>query len=94
MPSGWHRADIIAAIHKRGTSLRQLSLRHGLAESTLRAALQRPATPSNQIISRFLGVPLHELWPDWFDLRGRRLRRGAKTATGARGASSQKRDAA
>ncbi len=29
----WHRADIIAALHKAGWSLRQLSLKHGYSQS-------------------------------------------------------------
>lgn len=88
MPSGWHRADIVAAIHKRGTKLTQLASQHGLARSTLRAALLQPRRPSNLIISRFLGVPLHELWPAWFDpqgrLRPRHEREGAPRPAGRR----------
>lgn len=29
MESDWHRADIVAALHKQGWSLRRLSLHHG-----------------------------------------------------------------
>lgn len=68
---GWHRIDIIAAIHKRGMSLVRLSTLHDYAESTLRAALQKPHTRANRIIAEFIGVPMHELWPAWFDLSGR-----------------------
>lgn len=69
--SGWHHADIVAAVRKRGSNLRQLSIANGKAESTLRAALLKPRTPSNQIIAAFIGVPMHELWPQWFDRAGR-----------------------
>ncbi|HAG2323187.1 TPA: transcriptional regulator, partial [Salmonella enterica subsp. enterica serovar Typhimurium] len=31
----WHPADIVAALHKRGTSLAKLSREAGLASSTL-----------------------------------------------------------
>jgi Ner family transcriptional regulator len=81
--TGWHRADIIAAIHKRDTNLSRLSILHDYAESTLRAALQKPRTPANRIIAKFLGVPMHELWPQWFDRSGRLLVRSdpAKPAT-------------
>ena len=71
--TGWHREDIIAAIHKRRMSLTRLSTLHDYAESTLRAALQKPRTPANRIIAKFLGVPMHELWPQWFDRAGRLL---------------------
>lgn len=91
-PKGWHRADIIAAIHKRGTSLAQLGREHGLGDSTLRAALQAPRTPSNRIIASFLNVSLQELWPAWFDERGRLI--GRKAARATQRPSSQKRDAA
>jgi Ner family transcriptional regulator len=87
-PTGWHRAEIIAALRKRGTSLAALGRHHGYADSTLSAALMKPATPANQVIASFLGVSLHDLWPDWFDVQGRRVaRKGAPTPGGA---SSQK----
>ena len=38
----WHPADIIAALHKRGTSMAKLSREAGLASSTLANALNRP----------------------------------------------------
>jgi Ner family transcriptional regulator len=91
--SGWHRADIVAAIHKRGTSLRALARQHGKADSTLRAALQKPRGPSNLIIADFLGRTLHELWPQWFDRHGR-LRPQREGATRPGRPSSQKRSAA
>lgn len=91
--SGWHRADIIAAVHKKDTSLRALALGRGLSESALRAALQRPRTPSNRIIAEFLGVPMHVLWPQWFDAEGR-LTSSAKGARKRTRPSSAKRMAA
>lgn len=66
-----HRADIVAAIHKRGTSLSELARSHGKGESTLRAAMSHPRPPSNRIIAAFLGLEVHELWPAWFDSKGR-----------------------
>lgn len=86
---GWHRADIVAAIHKRGTSLAGLARDHRLGDSTLRSALSYPRTPSNTIIADFLDVPLHELWPAWFDRRGQLVIR--KRSDLARRPSSQKR---
>ncbi|MEX0753230.1 MAG: helix-turn-helix domain-containing protein [Xanthobacteraceae bacterium] len=90
MSAGWHPADIVAAVRKRGTSLRALSRRHGKGDSTLRAALIKPATPSNTIIADFLGVSLHELWPAWFDRAGRRIS-AANPAKRRASPSSQKR---
>jgi Ner family transcriptional regulator len=81
--AGWHPADIVAAVRKRGSNLRRLSIANGKAESTLRTALLKPRTPSNRIIAAFIGVPMHELWPRWFDKAGRLIARSdpAKPAT-------------
>jgi Ner family transcriptional regulator len=86
---GWHREDIIAALHKLGTTLEDLGLQNNKARSSMSAALLKPSRGCNQIISEKLGVELHELWPAWFDASGhlisqRRHNRGT--------ASSQKRN--
>ncbi len=85
----WHRADVVAAIHKRKTSLAELARANGRKEGTLRQALTHPRTPSNKIIAAFLGLQLHEIWPTWFDSQGRL--RSRKPSRSRRGASSQKR---
>lgn len=36
-------------------------------------ALIRPHLRANHAIAEFLGVSLHELWPQWFDLSGGRI---------------------
>lgn len=59
----WHRADIIAALHKRGWSLRQLSLKHGYSQgSTLKNALDRPWLKGERIIAEAIGIPAEEIW--------------------------------
>lgn len=73
-PKGWHPADIRAAIVKRGKTLTGLALESGLDGSACRAALIRPLPNAEMAISRLLGVPLHELWPDRWDEEGRRYR--------------------
>ncbi|WP_081740006.1 helix-turn-helix domain-containing protein [Afipia sp. P52-10] len=85
---GWHRADIVAAIHKRGTNLSRLARDNKLHDTTLRSALGYPRTPSNRIIAKFLERDLHELWPQWFDRSGCLIVR--KRSQGNRQASSQK----
>ena len=86
---GWHRADIVAAVHKKGTSLLKLAREHKLADSTLRAALHVPRTPSNRIIAGLIGVPMHELWPKWFDRQGKLLPSASPSRTSRRSASSR-----
>jgi Ner family transcriptional regulator len=90
LPKNIHRADIVAAVRKRGTNLSELGRRNGLGDSTLRVALSHPRTPSNKIIAAFLGLELHQLWPVWFDASGKlRSPQGSRRRLAA---SSQKRD--
>lgn len=63
----WHRADIIAALHKTGWSLRQLSLQHGYSHgSALKNALDRPWLKGERIIAEAIGVPAEEIWASRF----------------------------
>jgi Ner family transcriptional regulator len=83
--SGWHPADVKAAIQKRGFSLTALALLNGYSEAYLRMTLQRPMPRGEAIIARVLGVPAKLIWPDRYDANGRprstrrsrRLRRAA-----------------
>ena len=50
----WHKADIIAALHKRGTSMAKLSREAGLASSTLANALTRPWPKGEWLIATAL----------------------------------------
>lgn len=65
-PSGWHRADIIAAVRKRGANLAELGRRIGLSRKSMSWALIRRHERANLAIAEFIGVPAHELWPSWF----------------------------
>jgi len=59
----WHRADVIAALHKRGWSINALAEAHGLAPSTLRSALDKPYPKSERLIAEAIGVPAEFIWP-------------------------------
>ena len=59
----WHKADIIAALHKKGTSLAAESRAAGLSSSTLANALIRPWAKGELIISKAIGVPVEIIWP-------------------------------
>ncbi|AYA40576.1 helix-turn-helix domain-containing protein [Xenorhabdus nematophila] len=59
----WHRADIHAALEKRGTNLRTLSVKAGLAADTLRNALIRPWPKGEKIIAQAIGVEPAVIWP-------------------------------
>lgn len=69
-PTGWHRADIMAGLRKKGTSLAALARRIGFARCTMSWALMKPHPRANVAISEALGVSLHELWPDWYGADG------------------------
>lgn len=65
----WHRADIVAALHKAGWSLRQLSLQSGLATRTLNSALDRSYPKAEGIIAAAIGVAPETIWPERFAKR-------------------------
>lgn len=69
LASDWHKADVIAALHKRGTSLRQLALARDLNPRTLTLALHRPYYAAEQIIARAIGVPAERIWPSRYNPR-------------------------
>jgi Ner family transcriptional regulator len=59
----WHRADILAAIKKRGGTLAQLSRDNGLHERTLYNALERHWPKGERIIAAYIGVHVSTIWP-------------------------------
>lgn len=64
MTNGWHKADIIAGLRKKGTSLAALSRAAGLSSSTLANALTRPWPKGEFLIAEALGVHPSEIWPE------------------------------
>lgn len=66
MTGGWHREDIKAAVRKRGANLRSLARSNGLDPNTMSRALRQRFPSYHLVISRYLGVSLHELWPHWY----------------------------
>ncbi len=61
---------IRAEIRRRGHTFKKLAKESGFSASSLRAALVKPSTKVNLFIAQTLGIPAHELWPDWFDVDG------------------------
>ncbi|MGP9418630.1 helix-turn-helix domain-containing protein [Pseudomonas reactans] len=59
----WHPADIIAELHKRGTTLAALSRQSGLCSSTLSNALCRRWPRGEMLIANALGMTPAEIWP-------------------------------
>lgn len=58
-----HKADIVAALHKRNLSLRQLSIDNGLHPDTLKHVLYKPWPKAERIIAQALEKNPWEIWP-------------------------------
>lgn len=71
---GWHPERIKMAIRVRGTTLTKLATDNNLVESACRVSLVRPHAEADKVISRFLSVPLHVLWPTRYDEDGKDIR--------------------
>lgn len=61
--SDWHRADVVAALKKIGTSVSKLSRESGLASATLQNTLRAPWPKGERIIADALGVEPQDIWP-------------------------------
>lgn len=65
----WHRADVVAALHKKGWSLRALSRNSGLSDGTLKSALDGPYLKAEHIIAGAIGIAPQEIWPERYAKR-------------------------
>ncbi|MCB6182350.1 helix-turn-helix domain-containing protein [Leeia sp. TBRC 13508] len=65
----WHRADVVAALRKKGWSLRKLSVAAGLSEGTLKSALDRPWPKGELIIAKAIGCEPESIWPERYAKR-------------------------
>lgn len=75
-PADWHPADILAALHKAGWSLRQLATTNGYRHcSSFSVALRHPYPKVEAIIARALGLRPQEIWPSRYRPDGSSNRR-------------------
>lgn len=74
-PQGWHPADIVAALRKRGWSLRRLSVHHGYSPTVLARAIRLPWPKGEALIAAALDLAPEEIWPDRYGADGRSNRR-------------------
>lgn len=65
----WHRADVVAALRKKGWSLRELSRQNGLSAGTLKSALDHSYPKAERIIAAAIGVTPEEIWPERHEKR-------------------------
>lgn len=59
----WHRADVIAALKKQGTSLASVSRAAGLDSRTLSNTFARRWPRGEQLIAAALGTTPQMIWP-------------------------------
>ena len=64
--NGWHRADIIAAVRRKGSNLSRLAEEIGLSRKSMSWALGKRHPRANLAIAAFIGVDAHEIWPRFF----------------------------
>lgn len=63
-PQDWHKADIVAAVHKAGWTLKGLSLHHGYSnKNSLSCALQRKWPKAERLIAECIGIDPQTIWP-------------------------------
>lgn len=79
-PQDWHRADIIAAVRKSGTSIQALSFKNGYRRTTLGTALTAPYPKCERIIAEHLGIKPQTIWPSRYHPDGT-----SKSGRGERG---------
>ncbi|MFV5906027.1 helix-turn-helix domain-containing protein [Klebsiella oxytoca] len=63
----WHRIDIVAALHKRGLTMRGLSEKAGLRPDTLKNALDRSYPKGERIIAQALDTKPQNIWPSRYN---------------------------
>ena len=66
----WHKEDIKAEIRKRGSNLHALARENGLVPNHMARSLRLRFPTYHAVIAHFLGVPVQELWPQWYDVDG------------------------
>lgn len=59
----WHRADIIAALKKKGLSVSALSTDAGLKRTTLHNTFRTPWPKGEAIIAHALDLQPCDIWP-------------------------------
>lgn len=77
----WHPAEISAALHMKGYSLRQLSLLNGYGNpNSLAKALHRPYPLAEAIIAEALCIDASCIWPSRYGPDGKPNRRRGQRA--------------
>ena len=68
----WHPADVIAALHKRGITLRKIAAQHQVSGKAVIKALRERNLPSEKRIADAIGIPPQAIWPSRYNPDGSR----------------------
>lgn len=71
---GWHKADIKAALERKGLTLADLDRDNDLPPGTCSAALRKPHRQAELVIAEVLGLSPRQIWPSRYQADGARLR--------------------
>lgn len=66
----WHPARIVGAVHEEGYTLRELSLRAGLKQDSLKSVLRIKCPKYERIIADAIGVAPEKIWPSRYICEG------------------------
>ena len=84
----WDKHEIKAALGRMGKTLASIERENNLNKNDLSVSFNRPFEKADRVLSKALGVPLYEIWPDRYDADGNRIRyiqrRNRPTASSAR----------
>ena len=83
----WHPADVVAALHKRGITLRKLAEQHNVSGRDIILALRERCLPAERRIADAIGVTPQTIWPSRYNPDGsrtdlRKLPRGPRRVNG------------
>jgi Ner family transcriptional regulator len=80
-PEDWHPADILAALHKRGITLRALAKKHALTSSSSLSKAMVTSYPANEKrLAEAVGVPVQEMFASRYHPDGTPKGRGIRGA--------------
>lgn len=75
----WHPADIVAALHKRGYTLRDIARAEGLNDSsTLSKAMVQSYPAGERRLAKYAGVPVQMMFPTRYFADGTKIPRGIR----------------
>jgi Ner family transcriptional regulator len=75
-PQDWHRADIKAALEKRGLPLSRLARSNGYARGSASTALLIQWPKMERLIAAAIGLQPQEIWPTRYNKDGEPMPRG------------------